>query len=35
MSKKCAVFVADGIYYTVTGIMSIEDIKYIVDTMNY
>lgn len=35
ISKKCAVFVADGIYYTVTGIMSIDDIKYIVDTMSY
>lgn len=35
ISKKCAVFVADGICYTVTGRMSIEDIKYIVDTMSY
>ncbi len=35
LSKKCAVFVADGIYYTVTGRMSMDDIKYIVDTMSY
>lgn len=30
MSKKCAVFVADGIYYTVTGRMSLEVILEII-----
>lgn len=30
ISKKCAVFVADGIYYTVTGRMSLEVILEII-----
>lgn len=31
--RKCAVFVADGIYYTLTGQVSIEKMKEIVNTM--
>ncbi len=33
ISEKCAIFVADGIRYTLKGRTSFENMKYIVDTM--
>lgn len=35
ISEKCAVFVADGIRYTLKGRTSLENIKAIIDTMKY
>lgn len=35
VSEKCAVFVADGIRYTLKGRTSIDEIKFIVSTMKY
>lgn len=35
VSEKCAVFVADGVRYTLKGRTSLENIKKIVDTMKY
>lgn len=35
VSEKCAIFVADGVRYTLKGRTSIENMKNIVDTMKY
>lgn len=35
VSEKIAVFVADGIHYTLKGRTSLENIKTIVDSMEY
>ena len=35
ISEKCAVFVADGIRYTLKGSTSLENIQAIIDTMKY
>ena len=35
VSEKCAVFVADGIRYTLKGRTSLETMKEIVDSMDY
>ena len=35
ISEKCAVFVSDGIRYTLKGRTSLENIKAIIDTMKY
>ena len=35
VSEKCAIFVADGVRYTLCGRTSMETIKEIVDSMEY